>query len=108
MAVRETEIGVKMIEIALGVLAGEPDKNEPAKTKALREWAVKILALYSPSKAPLTEQAKSALLDYPLPVATTIFDPGSGRYFRGVTEMIGMPEALRREHAEQARTEGRD
>lgn len=37
MAVRQTEIGVKMIEIALGVLSDEPDKNKP-----LREWAVKF------------------------------------------------------------------
>jgi hypothetical protein len=66
-------MGVRMIEIALGILAGKPDEN-----KALREWAVKILALYSPKKAPLTEQAKNALRDSPLPVSTITFDAATG------------------------------
>jgi hypothetical protein len=33
------EIGVKMIEIALGVLSEKPDQNKPG----LRKWAVKVL-----------------------------------------------------------------
>ena len=68
------EMGVKMIEIAVGILAGKPDDNKP-----LREWAVKVLAHYS-TEVPLSEPAKGTLLDKPLPVTTTIFDAATGRY----------------------------
>ena len=77
IGVRESEIGVMMIEIALNILAGKPDENKP-ENKPLRDWAVKILAFYSPNKVPLTEPAKSALLSNRLPVSTITFDAVTG------------------------------
>lgn len=58
------EIGVKLIEIALGILAGKPEENKP-----LRDWAVEVLAHYSREvKVPLSEEAKNALRTERLPV----------------------------------------
>jgi hypothetical protein len=71
------EMGVKIVEIAVGILAGEPDKN-----KGLRNWAVDALAHYAnKAKVPLTEEAKSALRDkpLPLPVTSTMFDVLTGK-----------------------------
>jgi hypothetical protein len=64
------EMSVKMIEIALGILR---DKPQP-ENKALREWAVKILALNSPKEAPLSAEAQRAMLDNPLPYSSVTFD----------------------------------
>ena len=64
------EMSVKMIEIVLGILR---DKPQP-EGKALREWAVKILALNSPKEAPLPAEAQRAMLDNPLPYSSVAFD----------------------------------
>ena len=66
------EIGVKIIEIAVGILAGEPDKNE-----GLRKWAVDALARYAEkAKVPLSEDAQNALREKALPVL--VFGTGTG------------------------------
>jgi hypothetical protein len=58
------EMGVKMIEIALGILAEKPDESKP-----LRNWAVDVLDHYSKqAEVPLTEDAKTNLRDKPLPI----------------------------------------
>ncbi len=76
-----------MIEIAVGILGdSKSDKN-----KALRDWAVDALAHYAEeASVPLSEDAKGALREKPLPLpVTTIFDATTGRsyvgrsYFRG-------------------------
>ena len=54
-------LSVKMVEIALGILAAEPEK-----TRNLRGWAVKTLARYS--EVPLSDDEKNALLEKQLPV----------------------------------------
>jgi len=85
------EMAVKMIEIALGILSGKPDEN-----RALRDWAVKILALHSPKQAPLTEEAKRTLLDRPLPVSTTPFDyTAAARRLMELGTQSDTPSALR-------------
>jgi hypothetical protein len=61
------EMGVKMIEVAVGILAAEPDK-----TKGLRGWAVKVLDHYSEA-VPLGAEEKEALRDRPLPVVADTF-----------------------------------
>jgi hypothetical protein len=89
------EMGVKMIEIALGILAGKPDENKP-----LRDWAVDVLEHYSKeAEVPLGKQAKDALRDKALPV---IFDAATGRsYMRGAGaigeagDLSGTPLPLR-------------
>ena len=48
---------IKMIEVAVGILAAEPDK-----TKGLRNWAVHS------KDVELTDEAKNALREKPLPV----------------------------------------
>jgi hypothetical protein len=70
----QREIRVKMIEIAVGILAADLDK-----TKGLRNWAVDTLAHYS-RDVPLTDDAKTALRSNPLPVfADAVFaSSGSG------------------------------
>ena len=78
--------GVKMIEIALGILAGEPEN------KHLRDWAVDVLANYSKEAGvPLDEQAKDALRDKPLPVTftSTIFDAATGRSYGRMPRGLG-------------------
>lgn len=100
------EMGVKMIEIALGILARKPDENKP-----LREWAVKALAHYSKeAEVPLDEQAQRALLDNPLPFPSVIFDAATGRsYMRGAGavgeagELSGTPLPLRESARESER-----
>ena len=64
-----------MIEVAVGILAAEPDK-----TKGLRNWAVDTLAHYS-KDVELTDEAKNALREKPLPVyADAVFTAtGVGR-----------------------------
>ena len=57
-------LGVKMVEIAVGILAHEPD----AKNKALRAWATSILAHYSPTAVPITKEARDELRGRRLPV----------------------------------------
>ena len=66
---------IKMIEVAVGILAAEPDK-----TKGLRNWAVDTLAHYS-KDVELTDEAKNALREKPLPVyADAVFTAtGVGR-----------------------------
>jgi hypothetical protein len=81
------EIGVKMIEIALGVLSRKPDEKQQ-----LRAWAIKVLDKYAnEAGVPLSPEDKGALRDNPLPI-TTIFDAATGRDMSGP---IGMPETLR-------------
>jgi len=86
-------MGVKMIEIALGILvAGKPDENKP-----LREWAVKALAHYSKeAEVPLDENAQRALVDNPLPFtfASVIFDAATGRRYQRGSGASGMSGEL--------------
>jgi len=60
--IHRREIGVKMIEVAIGILRGEPDDN----TKALRDWAVDVLAHYAKHHVPLSDKAKAELRSKPL------------------------------------------
>ena len=61
---------IKMIEVAVGILAAEPDK-----TKGLRNWAVHS------KDVELTDEANNALREKPLPVyADAVFTAaGVGR-----------------------------
>src|SRR4051812_40566245 len=54
------EMGVKMSEVAIGILRAKPDEN----TRALRDWAVDVLAHYAKHHVPL----KAELRSKPLPV----------------------------------------
>jgi len=74
----QREIRVKMIEIAVGILAADLDK-----TKGLRNWAVDTLAHYS-RDVPLTDDAKTALRSNPLPVfADAVFSSAGRGHMRG-------------------------
>jgi hypothetical protein len=68
-AAADREASVKMIEVAVGILAAKPEGN----IKPARKWAVDIINHYSDVKLP--EDVKAALLDNPLPVAR--WDTGS-------------------------------
>jgi hypothetical protein len=61
--VTEQEANVKMVEIAIGILAAKPEEN----IKPARAWAVDVLKLYAPKQARLSEEVARALLDHPLP-----------------------------------------
>jgi hypothetical protein len=75
----QREIRVKMIEVAVGILAAEPDK-----TKGLRNWAADTLAHYS-KDVRLTDEAKAALRDRPLPTyADAVFSSAGRGHIRGV------------------------
>ena len=60
----QREIGVKMIEVVTGVLRTDPDPS----TRALRDWAVDVLAHYSKHHVPLSPEAKAELRSKPLPI----------------------------------------
>lgn len=62
LRMHETDTGVRMVEIAIGILSTPPDEN----TKPLRKWAVDLLSTYAPINVPLDEESKSALLEYKL------------------------------------------
>jgi hypothetical protein len=87
------EIGVKMIEIALGVLSQKPDENRP-----LRGWAANVLDKYA--KEAGVPPPPQDFQNYRLPI-TTIFDAATGRY-----TMMGMPETLREEARKAADDKG--
>ena len=76
--VTKREADVKMIEIAVGILAAKPDQN----IKPARAWAVDVLDHYS-TDVKLTDEVKAALLDNPLPVRTFRTLWGSGVFGEG-------------------------
>lgn len=45
-SVKDKEISLKYVEIAIGILKGDPDKETPA----LREWAISVINSNSPVK----------------------------------------------------------
>ena len=67
-------LGVKMIEIAIGLLAEKPDPS----TKVLRDWAVDILAHYSRA-VPLSAEAKDELRKRALPITLEAVGITTGR-----------------------------
>ncbi len=65
------EMGVKIIEIAVGILAEEPDKN-----KGLRRWAIGALEHYAEkANVPLNKEARDDLEGEALPVFTYFVEP---------------------------------
>lgn len=56
-AVREREMDIKMVEIAVGILRAEPSEG----IRPAREWAVNIISYYSP-EVPLSAKARDALI----------------------------------------------
>lgn len=60
---KNRDLDIKMIEIALGILRENPKESN---ITAAREWAVNLLDLYSGE--PLSEAARSELLDRPLEI----------------------------------------
>jgi hypothetical protein len=96
----QREIRVKMIEVAVGILAAEPDK-----TKGLRNWATDTLAHYS-KDVRLDEEAKAALRDQPLPTYADAVFGSAGRWLiRGVGtsgELSETPLPLRKDEGGSA------
>lgn len=60
---KNRDLDIKMIEIALGILREDPKESN---ITAAREWAVSLLDRYSGE--PLSEAARSELLDRPLEI----------------------------------------
>ena len=91
----QREIRVKMIEVAVGILAADPDK-----TKGLRSWAADTLAHYS-KDVQLTDEAKAALRDRPLPTyADAVFSSAVRGHMQGLAtsgEPSETPPPLRKD-----------
>ncbi len=65
-AIKDKEISQKYVELAIGILRGDPDKESPA----LREWAINIINVNSPVK--LDPKVREELKHKPLrPVRLT-------------------------------------
>ena len=62
--VRQRDMDIKMMEMAVGLLKEDP--NGPLR--ATREWAIDLISYYSKQSVPLPENAISALKNYPLNV----------------------------------------
>ena len=83
------EMDVKMVEIAVGILAKEP--TDPIKP--VREWAVDVLSEYS--DVSLSPLARAALLENPIEIDTLPIDPD---------KLLGL-KALIEEEAAETRNE---
>lgn len=60
LAVKDKEISQKYVELAIGILKGDPDKESPA----LRDWAISIMNSNSPVK--LNPKVREELRHKPL------------------------------------------
>ncbi len=63
ISLKEKDVGVRMVEMAVGILKEDPKDNP--ETPALRKWATSIIEKYS--KVKLTKSAKKELEEKPLP-----------------------------------------
>jgi len=84
--VTKREAEVKMIEIAVGILAAKPDES----IKPARAWAVDVLDRYS-RDVRLSDEVKRALLDHPLPVRPVGVGPLGGTGALGTFPFGGGP-----------------
>jgi hypothetical protein len=63
-AVRQREMSIKMIEIAVGILTAKPDDS----IRPARKWAVQVISKYAADmEVPIDEDVRRALYDNPLP-----------------------------------------
>jgi hypothetical protein len=77
--VREREINVKMVEIAVGLLREDPKgRLQPA-----REWAVQVID--DNSDTPLSDAARQALLNCPVDKFAAIGRSATGKELPGAT-----------------------
>ena len=87
--VREREIDVKMIEIAVGLMRQPPtDMVQPA-----REWAVDVIQHYSEVK--LSAQARAALLKCQLDLSDKFGRIGATAIDKGLGGEIALPGACK-------------
>jgi len=66
--IKEKEIGLKYVEVAVGILKSKPS----AETTALRKWAISIIQKHS--TIPLNSEAIKELESAPLPKADYLID----------------------------------
>jgi hypothetical protein len=66
-SIKEKEIKVKYVEIAVGIL-----KQYPEEDTNIREWAVAVIQKYAP--IPLKEKAKQELLKSVIKSSSTVED----------------------------------
>jgi len=79
---KESENRVRYIEIAIGILKGEPSKE----TNALRIWAINVINQYS--IVPITDSAQKELLERKLNVSHAPDWSKFTPYFNGNTDHV--------------------